>query len=67
MTQGGGAYGVKCICNGVDVHVIEVNLIKRSHVKCMNRYNIDNVVIIEEGVIWMYECIGLFGGYFPIL
>jgi hypothetical protein len=31
-------YGVKCICNGVNVYVIVVNLIKGPHVQCVNRY-----------------------------
>jgi hypothetical protein len=28
----GGIYGVKCICNGVNVYVIGISLIKRPHV-----------------------------------
>jgi hypothetical protein len=38
MTQREAYMGVKCICNGVNVSIIVVSLIKGPHVQCVNRY-----------------------------
>jgi hypothetical protein len=33
-----GIYGVKYICNGVNLYVIVVGLINGPHVQCVNKY-----------------------------
>jgi hypothetical protein len=38
MTPNESIHVVKCICNGVNVYVIVVSLIKGPHVQCVNKY-----------------------------